>query len=126
MTATLSTMLCLAMLGSLPPGPNVVTTESATLDADGYYATSVHQFRIPFQLDAGRHDVREIRLFVSSDGGKTVNLVAKAAPAAGFFFFKAPRSGRYWFYTQVLDKNDRKTPVIVESSLPGLKVFVKP
>src|SRR5262249_48960545 len=56
-------------------------------------------FKIPFQVDAGQK-LRELRLFVSDDQGKSYRLAARATPDEKTFVFRAPRDDVYWFTVQ--------------------------
>ena len=69
------------------PGPKPIVTNKT-------------RFRIPFRFDAAalqRMDARELRLYVSTDGGANWELTQSTGAEAGKFEFQAPTDGEYRF-----------------------------
>jgi beta-lactamase regulating signal transducer with metallopeptidase domain len=81
-------------------------------------------FKIPFQVAAEERRVREIKLFVSRDSGRTWEQTATARPDEKEFNFSAPADGTYWFTVATVDANGLQSPSDVSTSPPGLKVVV--
>lgn len=83
-------------------------------------------FRIPYRFDQAemrRLRAKEIRLFLSRNGGLEWQHVQTVAPEAGRFDFKAAVDGEYWFAVRTLDGAGQLHPDanVVE---PGLVVNV--
>ncbi len=83
-------------------------------------------FRIPYRFDQAemkRLRAKEIRLFLSRNGGLEWQHVQTVAPEAGRFDFKAAVDGEYWFAVRTLDGTNQLHPDanVVE---PGLVVIV--
>src|SRR5262249_20867197 len=61
-------------------------------------------FRIPFQLSPDGPRVKQVKLYVSEDAGRTYRLAAEAAPDEKGFTYEAGRDGVHWFTVQVVDE----------------------
>jgi RNA polymerase sigma factor (sigma-70 family) len=70
------------------------------------------QVRLPVQLGpSAASQLRELLLFVSTDGGKSWNLTARSQiESSPFFDFQAPASGVYWFAVVAIDRDGRRVP----------------
>lgn len=88
--------------------------------------TSQTQFRIPYQFDQNemaRIGAVEIRLYGSTDSGKSWKLLQTVPPKKGKFSFSTKTDGEYWFAVKTANANGQlfpSTPTIT----PGLKVVV--
>ena len=82
-------------------------------------------FTIPIQIGKERKDIREIRVFVSPDGGGTWEQVATLPPTAQDFRFVAPADGIYWFRITVVNATGTPFPAENTNAAPALKVFVR-
>ncbi len=104
--------LCLACLGV-----SAAPEDTAVLNS--------RDFTIPIHIDAERRmDVRELKLYCSSDLGKTWELVAAAPPDRESCAYRAPADGVYWFTVQVIDRAGKTSPTSPFDVAPGLKVRV--
>jgi hypothetical protein len=81
--------------------------------------------RIPIKVDpARRSQIKELRLFSSSDQGKTWQQVAVAHPDDSGFPFNAPTDGEYWFSVVVIDMQGRSDPENIYQVPPSQKIVV--
>ncbi len=100
--------------------------------------TNKTHFRIPFRFDTAalqRMNARELRLYVSSDGGQRWELTQTIGTEAGKFEFQAPGDGEYRFAVKTLDgKNQLHPPgdlyetgliVSVDTASPQLAIDVQ-
>ncbi len=108
-------LLCWASSGQADPGaPQPIHTNKM-------------RFKIPYRFDARQMQsvgAREIRLYVSTDGGVRWQLAQTVEPqTSGRFNVVAPQDGEYWFAVRTLDFQNRLHP---EGNVfePGLKVIV--
>lgn len=112
-------MLALA-LGGL--APNAVFAQAAK---DDYVYLKQSVFAIPIQVAPDRlNDIKELRLFVSSDRGRSWRMMQTARPTQKMFTFQAPNDGEYWFTLAYVDKSDNVEPTDVREEPPGLKVIL--
>jgi hypothetical protein len=115
-----SAMLCAQQM---PPPPNFARPVPAhqasaqsstppTASAPPAIATRQEFFTIPFSVpNASAADAPvEVRLFVSSDQGKSWQLFSRQHPSAGKFEFRAPRDGEYWFASRTIDRSGQMRP----------------
>ena len=99
--------------------------------------TTKMQFRIPFKIDPIERDrlgISEVRLFSSTDKGKSWKQIASASPTERHFRFEAPGEGSYWFDVRSIDRKRKMHPpgeqftaglkVIVDSTAPQLELEV--
>ncbi len=95
------------------------------------------QFKIPFKNDQKSLGVTQVRLYVSSDQGRTWQFTATAAPEEQHFRFSTPQDGYYWFAVQTVDTQgklhppstanlDAKLRVIVDATPPSVQVQALP
>ena len=96
--------------------------------------TNKARFAIPFRSDPAeiqRLGAREVRLFVTVDGGRNWHQVQSAAPAAQRFTVRAPKDGRYQFCVRTIDRQGRRHPeaelapelaVVVDTKSPTLSL----
>ena len=96
------------------------------LAAEPVYTTQT-RFRIPYESDPAelaRLQAREVRLYVSSDEGRSWTLSQSVAPSTGRFTFEAPADGEYWFAVRTVDGAGRLYPPTGAGLNAGLKVIV--
>jgi valyl-tRNA synthetase len=109
--------LALAFLGfGLAPDSVQLSSDVVEIDA--------RQFIVPFAFDDHRHEIKQIRLFVSVDLGKTWKHVKDCKRSEKRVEYSAPRDGQYWFAIQVEGKNGKSEPSDVAELTPGMKVYV--
>lgn len=122
--AGLSTLVSGAMLlaQQMPPPPNFTRpvpayntsaqTSAPAASAPPAIATRQEFFTIPFNIPSSNAADApvEVRLFVSSDAGKSWQLFSRQHPAAGKFEFRAPRDGEYWFASRTVDRSGQVRP----------------
>lgn len=83
-------------------------------------------FKIPIAVDErAKTTLKELRLFVSSDKGKSWKQAEKIGPKEVYFMYQAPKDGEYWFGVQTVDKNGVTNPARTTFNPPDLKVRVK-
>ncbi len=82
------------------------------------------QFNIPFKSDPKNGPIKQYRLYVSTDQGRSWQFTSTAAPEAKNFRFSTPQDGFFWFTVQTVDVQDRSYPATVEEMRPSLKVVV--
>jgi hypothetical protein len=82
------------------------------------------QFRIPFKAGPGAERLSELRLFVSTDQGRSWQQVDQVPAQAAEFRFFSSRDGVYWFTVQTVDKQGRATPPSPQAGEVSLKVTV--
>jgi hypothetical protein len=81
-------------------------------------------FFIPFTVDAGDQRIRQVKLFVSEDNGRTYQYVSSVVPGEKRFRYVARSDGWYWFTVQTEDQEGRLNPPDLSAVQPGLKVCV--
>jgi RNA polymerase sigma factor (sigma-70 family) len=94
-------------------------------DGNVYYSRA-RSFRIPFEVQEKGQRVSEVVLYVSTDQGKTYQMVESTPPGKLSFVFTAPQDGTYWFVVQVKDEKGNPEPSTdrLLHTPPGLKVCV--
>ena len=102
------------------------TTQAQAQQLPNPIFTNQPSFRIPFRFDQTemrRLQAKEIRLFLSRNGGVDWQHAQSVAPDSSRFEFKAPVDGEYWFAVRTLDGRNQLHPDnnVVE---PGLIVIV--
>jgi hypothetical protein len=93
-------------------------------ESAGLIYSKVRQFVIPFQAGPGEERLRELKLFVSADQGRTWQPSAVAAPEEKKFRFVAERDGLYWFSVQSVYQDGRLFPATMDGAQPSLKVLI--
>jgi hypothetical protein len=81
-------------------------------------------FYIPFTVDPGDQRIRQVKLFVSEDNGRTYQYVSSVVPGEKRFRYSARGDGWYWFTVQTEDQDGKLTPADLSTAQPGLKVCV--
>lgn len=82
-------------------------------------------FKIPVQVASDKlGQIKELRLFVSTDQGQTWDLVKSAEPTQQSFTFRAQGDGEYWFTLAYVDQAGVVEPPDVRREPPGLKVVL--
>ncbi len=84
----------------------------------------LREFNIPFKNDPTNLNVALVRLYVSSDQGKTWQMSASSAPDGKQFRFSTPQDGYFWFAVQTVYKDGKLYPPTQEEFRPNLKVIV--
>jgi hypothetical protein len=105
------TMACLLLVsGTVPPDVSPINQR---------------KFEIPIRIDpARRAGIKELKLYSSTDEGRTWHLEYVADPDKTGFTFFAPTDGIYWFSVQVLDQQGHSEPDDIYRASPGQKVLV--
>ena len=113
-------------MGSLQAAVGVCALLLGAPDSDEYPISS-RRIEIPVGYNASeRHRIRELRLFVSRDRGKTWQLSGRITPDQTSFVFRAPEDGLFWFSVLVVEKDGSTDPPRETDLQPGLKVRVEP
>ena len=129
MVCGLAALACLTLLNSTvawAQQPNAIYTNQPG-------------FRIPYRFDQAemkRLRAKEIRLFLSRNGGLEWQHAQTVAPDAGRFDFKAAVDGEYWFAVRTVDGANLLHPdanvvepglvVIVDRAAPDLQLLLQP
>lgn len=87
----------------------VGTLASSEAGAVEPVVTRQQEFAIPYRMTRDR-TAREVRLFVSSDQGKTWRLISRAQPHVRNFRYRAPADGEYWFAIRTLHDGGQHLP----------------
>lgn len=114
--------LCLACVValSLPPAQGAPHGR----DVKRIYHKS-RSFRIPFNIDeADRPRIKEVQLYISTDGGASWQSAGRASPDQPSFTYRAPSDGEYWIAVRTLDTKGRLYPLDDATIEPGMKVVV--
>lgn len=95
------------------PDPDIITTNDRKL-------------RIPFSVNKSmERDIKEVLLLVSTDEGRNWQPMCSCSPSESGFVFDAPSNGLYWFDVQVVRKDGRTEPSIVDGRVrPSLKIRI--
>ncbi len=80
------------------------------------------QFKIPFKND--QKNVVQVRLYVSSDQGKSWQYTGAASPLDQHFRFSTPQDGFYWFAVQTVDTQGKLFPPTQDDFRTNLRVIV--
>lgn len=99
----------------------LVATNCSPAAADDAIAVNERAFAIPVQVAAGDPEVAEVRLYCSTDAGRTWQLRNRAQPPLENFEFTATDDREYWFLVRTADANGRESS---GSQDPELKVVV--
>ncbi len=121
----MTVVVCLAGLSLSAPAPfprrRPVPTDEDVCVVPGM------RFKFPVRVRAGYQDkLRELRLFVSADQGRTWRLAQTIKPGEDGFRFTAPRPGVYWFRLQSIHKDGAHEPPEVRGTTADQKVLVRP
>lgn len=117
----------------------LANSAEARAQQPGAIYTNQPSFRIPYRFDQAemrRLRAKEIRLFLSRNGGLEWQHAQTVAPEAGRFDFKAATDGEYWFAVRTLDGANQLHPdanvvepglvVIVDRTPPDLQLLLQP
>lgn len=111
MAAGILTLACLVLGAGPIPGDVVPINQK--------------NFQIPIKIDPVRRgEIKELKLFASSDQGRTWQHVATAAPDQDAFTFYAQSDGVFWFNVAVIDTRGNSEPKDVFKATPGQKVMI--
>jgi RNA polymerase sigma factor (sigma-70 family) len=114
---------------SPPPAP-LPRKESEVGHPDDTKVFNTRMFKIPFQVAPSRNDVVHVRLWVSTDKGKSWRVGLQHAcsgngdPLAKAFIFTAPKDGLYWFAVQSVSRDEAADPPVPGRFTPELRVIV--
>lgn len=88
------------------PASSSTSPEIAVRDAStGKIYCRSRRFLVPYEAaDAGPSGISAVRLYYTTDGGRSWTLYAERPEAKGSFEFVAPADGTYGFTVQALDK----------------------
>jgi hypothetical protein len=115
-----SVLRFLLLLTVVPLFPPTLRGQEAAEESYSRY----RNFRIPFKAGPGAERLRELRLFVSTDRGRTWQQADKAPPEAAEFRFFTNSDGIYWFTVQTVDRLGQATPAAPAAGEVSLKVTV--
>ena len=82
------------------------------------------KFKIPFKNDEKDANFAEVRLYASSDQGRTWKFATAVAPEVQGFRFSAEQDGYYCFAVQTVDSQGKFHPRRTEDLCPILHVVV--
>jgi hypothetical protein len=86
---------------------------------------NANRFSIPLKIEpARRPEIRELRLFVSADQGRTWERVGQATPDKEGFAYTARADGMYWFSVAIVDQKGQQEPADVSRAPVGQKILV--
>lgn len=111
------------MLMALLAGGLVAAYAPAQESSAGAIFFQHRQFKIPFKNDP-KNSVAQVRLYVSSDQGRTWQFTATAAPEDQHFRFSTLQDGFLWFTVQTVDRAGKQFPASFDEFKPNLKVIV--
>jgi beta-lactamase regulating signal transducer with metallopeptidase domain len=90
-----------------------------------YYVSRSRAFKLPIQVDPAQGPrLRGLRLYSSTDEGKSWQHVASVPPGATMFDFNAPADGVYWLTVCTVDLEGKQTPEPTANMKPEVKVRV--
>jgi hypothetical protein len=106
--------------------PLAIPTLAGAHTDDDVTVTSLKEFRIPLRVSQESRDqgIKEQRLYVSRNKGKTWELAGHVGPANRYIIYKAPGDGLYWFQAQLVLKDGTMDPKEIAPSAWGIKVRV--
>src|SRR5438132_10840206 len=81
-------------------------------------------FRIPFVMEPGAGQLREVQLYASDNQGQTWSYLSSAAPEQRGFDYHADRDGLYWFTVRTIDMQGRAVPLTLQQTAPQLRVAI--
>ncbi|MEC8556972.1 MAG: hypothetical protein VXZ82_18370 [Planctomycetota bacterium] len=99
--------------------PSTNAEASTPVAAKVAYLNSA-RFKIPFNVAAGRTDLSQVQLWVSTDAGKNWQMHGTATPDQRWFSFRAAAEGDYYFSVQTVDRSGQTFP----SQSPPMQVRV--
>ncbi|MBX3423563.1 MAG: hypothetical protein KF752_18560 [Pirellulaceae bacterium] len=107
---TLSAVLSCGLVAMCGQSPSVAQapanrseTSGPKSEGAGPVYLSFAQFHIPFSIDRTGVIPSEVRLYVSTDSGRSWQHHGSAGPEASFFEFRAAAEGEYLFAVQTVD-----------------------
>jgi beta-lactamase regulating signal transducer with metallopeptidase domain len=74
---------------------------------------------------AERPRIKEVRLFMSADEGRTWQQVGAQSPELHSFRVEVPRDGLYWFKVATVDRTGKQEPADVNAQGRALEVLVR-
>jgi hypothetical protein len=82
-----------------------------------------HRLNVDFSK-AQRAAIKEVRLFASSNQGRSWDLVSTIQPEKGFFVFNAPGDGIYWLRVASVNQQDVQEPPNMQVGQPDQKMVI--
>jgi hypothetical protein len=80
------------------------------------------QFKIPFKND--QRGIVQVRLYVSTDQGRSWKFTSAANPEDQQFRFSTPSDGYFWFAVQTVDSQGKHFPPSLDNLRANLRVIV--
>ena len=108
----------------LPPGVRMPSVSAQAPGVNGILYSNQPAFRIPFVMEPGAGQLREVQLYASENQGQTWSYVASAAPEQRGFDYHADRDGLYWFTVRTIDLQGRAVPLTLQQTAPQLRVAI--
>src|SRR5262245_28989481 len=103
-----------------------VSGAPAAPPADAWFVNQT-RFNIPINIQKERaQEIKALKLYLSTDEGKTWNQVGLATPQQSEFPITAQVQGMHWYSVVIVDQQNREEPPVAELSRqpPGQKVLV--
>lgn len=108
----------------LPPAPAGRPEKPRTNEAP-LHRISSRTITLPIHVDDySRSLIRQVKLFISKDRGKSWQPIATASPKEDHLKVTVPQDGEYWFILQTIDTAGREFPNIVPDSKPNVRILV--
>src|SRR5205085_2439084 len=85
-------------------------TEPDSPPQDRIFFSDKREFVIPFIVDRGRDRIKEVRLYLSWDKGKTWERIATVKKDQSSISVKMKRDGEAWFAMRTIDKKGIAEP----------------
>jgi hypothetical protein len=82
-----------------------------------------HRLDVDF-TKAERAAIKEVRLFASSNQGRSYELVSTIQPDKGFFVFNAPGDGTYWLRVASVSQQGVQEPANIQAGPPNQKMVI--
>jgi hypothetical protein len=91
----------------------------------GVVEIQTRELTIPLLFDLDKvKQIQGVRLFFSTDRGKTWKHSKDWLTDTDKMTFSAPKDGLYWFAVQIVSKDGKKLPATLKGLDPELKVYV--
>src|SRR5438105_1423835 len=100
-------LACLWLVGQVP--------------GDVVYTNQLNH-RIDVQFKVQRNEIKELRLFASTNQGRDWDLVNSIQPEKDFFVFRAPGDGIYWLRVASVNHKGEQFPENLRTGPPNQKM----
>jgi hypothetical protein len=105
-------LACVLLMAGQPPSPDVVYTKLRT-------------GRIPAEVPQSRADeILALRLFVSSDQGRTYSIMDTITPDKEGFRYETSEDGEYWFHVVAIRKHGPEEPENFAKLPPRMRLII--